>query len=504
MATPRVQDRAEPHRTAAHRDRAHRAVQLPVRAPDRRHVRPADGGHRRRADHPGVRGGHPRGPALARDRVGRGPGQRRRRRPRPVRAVPADAAPASATARPPPSLLARDQAYPCYCTPEELDADRKAQEAAHAAAALRRSMRDSHPRGARRPRGGGPPRRDPLPRHRRQGRLRRPRPRRRVEIDTSTLGGDFVIVRSDGTPLYHFVVVVDDAAMEMTHIIRGEDHISNTPKHILLFRALGAEVPAFAHLPLILNPDRTKMSKRKSQTAIADYRAQGFLPEALVNFLALLGWSTGTEEEILTLGELVGAVRPRARPQGRRRLRPGPPRVAERPVDPQARARGPRRAARCRSSRPTGPAGRIDRVPDRRGAAPARPDHPGAPADARRDRRPVDFLWQRARAVDPAMLVPKRWDAATTLAGAARGARRRSPTSGASRSRPTSSSRRCGPRRGQRLEGRRPVHGRSASRRPAEPPRRPFSIRSSPSVASACSSGSTPPSTPSTDSQETN
>ena len=127
-----------------------------------------------------------------------------------------------------------------------------------------------------------------------------------VEIDTANLGGDFVIVRGNGTPLYHFTVVVDDAAMEISHIIRGEDHLSNTPKHILLFQALGHEVPKFAHLPLILNPDRTKMSKRKSQTAIADYRAQGFVPEAMVNFLSLLGWSTGTEEEILTLDELAG------------------------------------------------------------------------------------------------------------------------------------------------------------------------------------------------------
>ena len=126
-----------------------------------------------------------------------------------------------------------------------------------------------------------------------------------VEIDTNALGGDLVIVRSDGTPLYHFTVAVDDAAMAISHVIRGEDHLSNTPKHILLFEAMGAAVPQFAHLPLILNPDRTKMSKRKSQTAVADYRAQGFIPEAFVNYLALLGWSTGTEEEVLSLAELV-------------------------------------------------------------------------------------------------------------------------------------------------------------------------------------------------------
>ena len=93
--------------------------------------------------------------------------------------------------------------------------------------------------------------------------------------------------------------------MAITHVIRGEDHLSNTPKHILLFRALGADVPQFAHLPLILNPDRTKMSKRKSQTAVLTTSPQGFVREAIVNYLALLGWASGTEEEIFTLDELV-------------------------------------------------------------------------------------------------------------------------------------------------------------------------------------------------------
>src|SRR4029079_11966830 len=106
-----------------------------------------------------------------------------------------------------------------------------------------------------------------------------------------------------GSPLFHFVVVVDDAAMEISHVIRGEDHLSNTPKHILLFRALGYPVPVFAHLPLILNPDRTKMSKRKVQTAVDDYIEEGFVREAFVNYLAFLGWATGPEEEGRSLGE---------------------------------------------------------------------------------------------------------------------------------------------------------------------------------------------------------
>ncbi len=124
-----------------------------------------------------------------------------------------------------------------------------------------------------------------------------------VEFDNGLLG-DFVIVRADGSPLYHFVVVIDDEQMEISHVIRGEDHLSNTPKHIALIRALGYREPVFGHIPLILNPDRSKMSKRKSQTAISDYRAQGYLPEAMVNFLAFLGWSPGTEEELFTLDEL--------------------------------------------------------------------------------------------------------------------------------------------------------------------------------------------------------
>jgi glutamyl/glutaminyl-tRNA synthetase len=195
-------------------------------------------------------------------------------------------------------------AYPCYCTPDELDADRKAQEAAKQSpryvgrcAALRpeeRAAREAEGRSAalRFRVGTGVVAFDDIVRG-------------HVEIDVANLGGDFVIVRGDGSPLYHFTVVVDDAAMQITDVIRGEDHLSNTPKHILLFRALGYPVPRFAHLPLILNPDRTKMSKRKSQTAVDDYIEQGFIREAFVNYLALLGWATGTEEEVLSLDEIV-------------------------------------------------------------------------------------------------------------------------------------------------------------------------------------------------------
>ena len=209
--------------------------------------------------------------------------------------------------------------------------------------------------------------------------------RGRVEIDVANLGGDFVIVRGDGSPLYHFTVVVDDAEMAISHVIRGEDHLSNTPKHILLFRALGHPEPRFAHLPLILNADRTKMSKRKSQTAVSDYIAEGFLREALVNYLALLGWSSKTEDEVFAIDELVGAVRHRRHPQGRRRLRPRAARVAQRPVDPPPRARRAHRAAAAvRRDR----AGRGPDRPDalRRRAALAAPRGPGTAPHARRDR----------------------------------------------------------------------------------------------------------------------
>jgi glutamyl-tRNA synthetase len=310
-------------------------------------------------------------------------------------------------------LLARDLAYPCYCTPEELEADRKAQEAAHEAPRYvgRCAKLTVGERAAREAEG-------------RRGALRFRVPegkvtwhdlvRGEVEIDTANIGGDFVIVRSNGTPLYHFAVVVDDASMEVTHIIRGEDHISNTPKHILLFEALRHAIPAFAHLPLILNPDRTKMSKRKTQTAVSDYRAQGFIPEALVNFLSLLGWSTGTEEEILSLDQIAGrfdldhvqkggAVFDRDRlewinGQWIRRL------DAEDLIE--------RLQPFLEADRQ---AGRIDRVPTPEELRPLVPiiqerlPTLGAVGEL------VGFLWQDRVAIDAAMLVPKRWDPATTL-----------------------------------------------------------------------------------------
>jgi glutamyl-tRNA synthetase len=199
-------------------------------------------------------------------------------------------------------LLESGAAYRCWCTTEELEAVRREQEAKKEAPRYNgRCLRLTD-----------------ADRAQFEAEGRRPAIRFRVPPETirfedlirgavefdNRLLGDFVIVRADGVPLYHFVVVIDDEKMGITHVIRGEDHLSNTPKHIALIRALAYREPRFGHIPLILNPDRSKMSKRKAQTAITAYRQQGYLPEALVNFLAFLGWSPGTEEEIFTLEEL--------------------------------------------------------------------------------------------------------------------------------------------------------------------------------------------------------
>jgi glutamyl-tRNA synthetase len=118
---------------------------------------------------------------------------------------------------------------------------------------------------------------------------------------------DFIILRSDGTPIYNLAVVCDDIEMAITHVLRGDDHLSNTPRQILLYRALGAEVPTFGHLPMILGPDGRRLSKRHGATAVGEYREAGILPEALANFLALLGWSPGDDREIMERAELVEA-----------------------------------------------------------------------------------------------------------------------------------------------------------------------------------------------------
>jgi glutamyl-tRNA synthetase len=128
--------------------------------------------------------------------------------------------------------------------------------------------------------------------------------RGRIEFDTANIE-DFVVQRSDANPTYHLSVVVDDVDMAITHVIRGDDHISNTPKHVLLFQAFGAPTPQFAHVPLILGSDKKRLSKRHGATSVTEYKRQGYLPEAMVNFLALLGWSPGEDRELMSKSELV-------------------------------------------------------------------------------------------------------------------------------------------------------------------------------------------------------
>jgi glutamyl-tRNA synthetase len=117
---------------------------------------------------------------------------------------------------------------------------------------------------------------------------------------------DFVLIRSDHNPTYHLSVVVDDIDMDITHVARGDDHLSNTPKHVLLFKAFGAEIPVFAHLPLILGTDKKRLSKRTGATSVEEYQSMGILPAALFNFLTLLGWSPGGDREIISADESAG------------------------------------------------------------------------------------------------------------------------------------------------------------------------------------------------------
>lgn len=125
-----------------------------------------------------------------------------------------------------------------------------------------------------------------------------------ISFDTTELG-DFIIAKSLSEPLYNFAVVVDDHDMGITHVIRGEDHISNTPRQIMIGASIGASLPVYAHIPLILGPDKSKLSKRRGALSLVEYRDQGYLPETLINYMALLGWNPGTNEEIFSLSELV-------------------------------------------------------------------------------------------------------------------------------------------------------------------------------------------------------
>jgi len=193
-------------------------------------------------------------------------------------------------------LLAEGRAYRCYCTPEELDARREAAQARGETFRYDGRCRDL-------------PLRPGVPA---ALRLRIPDSGTTVvpdlvhgdvTFDRATLD-DWILVRSDGTPTYNFCVVVDDVTMKITHVIRGNDHLSNTPKQILCYEALGYPLPVFAHIPMILGPDRKRLSKRHGATSVLTYRDEGFLPEAMANYFARLGWAHG-DQEVFTREELV-------------------------------------------------------------------------------------------------------------------------------------------------------------------------------------------------------
>lgn len=194
-------------------------------------------------------------------------------------------------------LIAEGKAYKCYCTPEELEAKRQQATKDGKPTRYDRTCRErtDHPAGQpftvrfKTPLSGTTVVHDLV-----QGDVSFPN----EELD------DLIILRSDGSPTYNFCVVVDDVTMQITHVIRGNDHLSNTPKQILMYEALGYPLPQFAHTPLILGSDKAKLSKRHGATATLTYRDEGFLPEAIVNFLVRLGWSFG-DEEIFSRQELI-------------------------------------------------------------------------------------------------------------------------------------------------------------------------------------------------------
>ncbi len=200
-------------------------------------------------------------------------------------------------------LLESGWAYRCYCSEEELAAQREAQLAAGEMVGYTGKCRDLSETDCNRLEGEG---RKPVLRFRvPRGKVLTVRDKVRGAVSFDCNGiGDFIIVKSDGIPTYNFAVVVDDHTMGITHVVRAEEHLSNTPLQILLFEALGWPVPEFAHISLILGKDRSKMSKRHGATSIQQYRDMGYLPEAMVNFLALLGWSPGTEDEVFTLDQV--------------------------------------------------------------------------------------------------------------------------------------------------------------------------------------------------------
>ena len=202
-------------------------------------------------------------------------------------------------------LLAEGKAYRCFCTVEALKAARARAEGAGGGFSYPRTCRSLEPGEAERRAAAGEP-----------FAVRFRVPEEEVAWDDRVHAltafppdqlEDFVLLRSDGSPTYQLTVVADDLEMRITHVIRGDDHISNTPKQILLYRALGAQTPEFAHLPLILGEDRKRLSKRHGAVSVLAYREQGYLPDAMFNFLTLLGWSPGDDRQLISRTDLIEA-----------------------------------------------------------------------------------------------------------------------------------------------------------------------------------------------------
>src|SRR3989344_3510288 len=201
-------------------------------------------------------------------------------------------------------LLTDGHAYSCFCTPERLTQLREQQTAKKMPTGYDGHCLSVDPEDAKKRAKSG---------ERCVVRLKMPKSGETVFVDMirgevrfkNELVDDQVLMKSDGYPTYHFAVVIDDHFMEITHIIRGEEWISSVPKHLQIYKYFGWEVPEMAHLPLLLNPDKSKLSKRQGDVAVEDYMKKGYLPEALVNFVAFLGWNPGTEKEIYSLEELI-------------------------------------------------------------------------------------------------------------------------------------------------------------------------------------------------------
>ena len=341
--------RAEPHRAAPRRQRPHRALQLAAGARHRRHVRPAHRGHRFRALDARVRGRDPRGPAV--DGARRGPKASRRaatygpyRQTERLHIYRAHAV----------ELLSRGLGVSAASAPPSSSrpiASRRSPPACRrsTSAAAATSPRDA----ARRRVENGekavirfrvPADRDVVFQDVVRGEVR---------FHTSVIG-DPVLVRSDGVPAYNFAVVIDDALMGITHVVRGEDHISNTPRQVLLYEAFGWTPPAFAHVSLVMGPDHAPLSKRHGATSVAEFRARGYLPEALTNYLALHRLVAGRGRGAAAARRAGDALPPGGRGQQRRRVRPREAGVGEPPLPEGGVAGAAGRAVGARTCKTAG------------------------------------------------------------------------------------------------------------------------------------------------------